>query len=863
MLVSTLRGEQPFQLTMPLRKGVEVLVAKIGRFDSMMENPSLIPTLLHSLPTSTFTASCFNKLLKELSTQRLLLHKKNFSAISNLTFPTLAQLFVSSSSRLGEGDDFLEWYNLICKILQKLIGNTMQSLVAGGENIKEGEGWILEKLVINCCGFLARVKGERAYDPSSLTGNSSNSFSHKTITSKGDTNTKAAENNLQIAVAACGRFYTEEVCEILAKIAICAMMPLTRRDLEEWQNDPEQYMVSVEQATISTDAHAAGQQLFLTLQESSHRPLLSKFLLSFLNDYNSQISSASLEANSMAAMSVQLVGDLKVLQWDAIFTAAGIAASSLEDQIDFTDWFCKALAPALTTIMQSPSPPNPNPNPNNTALPVLRHRIVWLLGCYVNSLSDALRPQIYSALVSVLNHDSVKSDAMVKLTCVKTLNGLFEDWDFDIPAFHLLSAPTIRGLYALLDRVEELESSTLILQTASVLIARMGMSLGVEAANAVVLPLLQIWEMAGDKNVLRKHVLSILTNVSAAVTPEEVALLYPVVQPMLDLATNPGDAHVYLTDDALRLWLALMRVAREYDEGFHLLFPKISNIVINMDWEHLKVCMLILESYIFVGKQTFWNQMFLSLVGNVKAKAATYIMLPIDALMRRFPLEGSQMLLEGGVYNSILKCCVDVIRDAKEREPDIILVQWISIVGRGLIVNRDTIIQGLFKPQGVCSPTEFLNLMLEKFDSTGYGWGKTGQIRRRVWVCALASLLPGADGPVGGPGWEGVWDTLMLKNLDQFVNMCVDVLTEDAAGSVGEGEQFYDSEEDTPISGAEEYEKKLRTEIQSDSVVAVNLKTFVKARIDGCAIVVGPARWREAIESCEPVVVQQLMKLLN
>lgn len=87
--------------------------------------------------------------------------------------------------------------------------------------------------MINCCGFLARVKGERAYDPSSLTGNSSSSFSHKTITSKGDTNTKAAENNLQIAVAACGRFYTEEVCEILAKIAICAMMPLTRRDLEE------------------------------------------------------------------------------------------------------------------------------------------------------------------------------------------------------------------------------------------------------------------------------------------------------------------------------------------------------------------------------------------------------------------------------------------------------------------------------------------------------------------------------------------------------------------------------------------------------------------------------------------------------
>jgi hypothetical protein len=205
---------------------------------------------------------------------------------------------------------------------------------------------------------------------------------------------------------------------------------------------------------------------------------------------------------------------------------------------------------------------------------------------------------------------------------------------------------------------------------------------------------------------------------------------------MLDLSTSGGDAHVYLTDDALRLWLALMRVAPQYNEGFHLLFPKISNIVVNMDWEHLKVCMMILESYIFVGSQTFLNQyagevsrMFMAVVGNVKAKAATYIMLAIDALMRKFPMEGSQMLLEGGVFKSILKCCVDVIRDAKEREPDVILVQWMSIIGRGILVNRDGMIQGLFGAEAVCSPEEFLGLMLEKVRRCGERAGRSGAKR--------------------------------------------------------------------------------------------------------------------------------------
>ena len=156
-------------------------------------------------------------------------------------------------------------------------------------------------------------------------------------------------------------------------------------------------------------------------------------------------------------------------------------------------------------------------------------------------------------------------------------------------------------------RSSKLESLTTVLQTIGALVARMNRHLGVEvsaarcrrrttpmphnactpshhlfilrqAANAVVQPLLQIWDGAGDKNVLRKYVLSILTSVSGVVRPADAKLLYPVVQPMLDVATSGGSENVYLTDDALRLWLALMRVATEYDEGFHLLFPRVINI---------------------------------------------------------------------------------------------------------------------------------------------------------------------------------------------------------------------------------------------------------------------------------------------
>ena len=192
-----------------------------------------------------------------------------------------------------------------------------------------------------------------------------------------------------------------------------------------------------------------------------------------------------------------------------------------------------------------------------------------------------------------------------QLACVKTFNGAFEDWDFDVESFGGLATPAVAGMYELLRSMDELESMTLILQTISILVARVGKSLSIEAANAVVQPLLQIWEGADEKNVLRKYVLSILTSVTGVVRPEDAKVLYSVVHPMLDVATAGGDAHVYLTDDALRLWLALMRVAKGYDEGFHMLFPRLMTIVVNMDWEHLKVCMLILETYVYVGGEIF------------------------------------------------------------------------------------------------------------------------------------------------------------------------------------------------------------------------------------------------------------------
>ena len=663
-----------------------------------------------------------------------------------------------------------------------------------------------------------------------------------------------------------------------------------------------------------------------------------------LLDYDSQLAAANIEAGlsqSSPAGAPHANTTQSVLLWDAVYTAAGVSSSILGDRVDFSSWFSRSLLPSLTLLCGSNSS---NAPASSKPLPVLLHRIVWLLGCWIHALTDSLRPPVYAALVAVLQDSSGRPDARVKLSCVQTLNAACEDWDFLAPAFAPLAATAIQGLYRLLQTATELESLALCLETTRVIVARMGADLPVDALNAAVTPLPSIWSGTGSTHqILRSHVLSILAAVAAVVAPTDAVLLYPVALPMLQAAIggtgDPSSDHVHLADDALKLTLTLMRIAATYEENFHVLFPKIAQMVITGDWEHLRVCMMLLELYILNGGATFLaahaasvTEMLVKTIGNVKTKAAGLVMLGVDALLRKFPAEGGKLLVDGGCVHVVLKCCHHVVRERKEREPDVCLVQWMSVLARVLLGNPAALNammsqagsqdgnggycfvveeegeaegeeeeqeeqeergggggrngamngEGVQESAGILTCQGLIRLFFEKFDCVGYGGNRTGKVRRKLWCLFLASLLPTAE---GGGGDEQklareAWGGSLLGNMDSFVNLSVDVLTElksdaeDRSGGGGGGggnadDSYssvvdYDSEEETIHGGQEQYEQKLRDLSRADCVVEADLKGYVRGKMEACCALLGEARWNEAVtDMCEPAVLAQLMALLR
>ncbi|GMI29797.1 hypothetical protein TrRE_jg3088, partial [Triparma retinervis] len=147
-LIFTLQIPPPLPFSSAIRNSICAIVAKIGRSDTASDFPALLPTLLQSLPGNNFTTNCLNKLLKELSMQRILLHKKNFALISSSSFPIVMKLFTDYCNQLSPAltsadptglmsvnQDLLLHFKIMTKIANKLLVNTLPSLLSTAETV--------------------------------------------------------------------------------------------------------------------------------------------------------------------------------------------------------------------------------------------------------------------------------------------------------------------------------------------------------------------------------------------------------------------------------------------------------------------------------------------------------------------------------------------------------------------------------------------------------------------------------------------------------------------------------------------------------------------------------------------------------
>ena len=772
---------------------VAVTVSKIVRSECLSPTPSqLLAPLLTPLISSISSAPVLlslSKILKELSTIRLKAQKERFRELSVTLLPPLVELFEKidpTATTLNIDVD-----HLVTKCISLILSNNLPTILSS------------EHSITYCDKFIARVISTTLPSiASTITTSSATATSKmfkwvfKTIseTSKNHpiefsryspqffdffvryidywgslTSPTKYEGISSMATTTCCKFFssiysnpqpstlpllTAETTMKIGTFPILHLLTPLRSKIDYWLSSPEAFYldysygseVASTTAAVDHGLSKAGEDLWLSCLESeAGKDVLAGFVGKGVGGGMAE----QIRAVDSGEDGLERKGE-------GVWTAVGLGACVFENAIDFGAWFDATLRPCMTLFKSQRHQSQSQPQPH-----ILKQRLIWLLGCHISSYTPEIRPAIYDFVVHMLMKATTADneiEVVIGLTSVTTLNSLLEDWEFQADDFSCFADEALKSMYTLLGVLEELEHREIVLKTCEVLVVRLGPSLPRVSYSTAVTPLLQIWQasISNNNNILRKHVLSILLSITSNIHESDALELYTVTIPMLDYsldAENHAD-DAFLLEEALKLWLTLVRMAPSYNESLHTLFRHLIGIV-KQDFEHLKLVTMILEVYIMVGRETFLNaygaatcEIFLVCAGHVKSKGTSYCLAPLNALLRNFPVAGAGLLLQGGVIRRFCDLGEANSRGDKDCENDFSTVNWLTVLARAGLANDE--ILALLKNNVVVA-----NLYIDKFEVSGNS--------KMLWVLFLACLVSA---------------NVLLDKLDDVVSIYVDFIKE-------------------------------------------------------------------------------------
>lgn len=459
-------------------------------------------------------------------------------------------------------------------------------------------------------------------------------------------------------------------------------------------------------------------------------------------------------------------------------------------------------------------------------------------------------------MVEVLAADTSKhNDIAVKLSAVQAISIMASNFDEAMEEGVPYAAFIVNALYRLANECEELESQSSVLDTIPVILTYIigtGRDITPEVATGAIAPLPSVWDNCCLARVpLRRNVILILTVVVASTGPAEAERLLHIALPIIASSVDPRSSadHSFLVGDALLLWLSILRNSGTYNSTIGEMFQLVVRLV-EVDFEHLRLLMMIAEMYVMIGGNAFLytnadalSRLLHLTVGQVRQRGAKYIGLVLEALLREYPSGGGLFLLRNGVLSTMLHSCALNYFDDEQRESDGVLTVYLNSLARILIASPGILDDTLPFGNDSAAGGSFSYLELVRFISWVYCvvWhtrrccvillysfvcmllGRLGQLRiylkllnehtgtfsQCLWMKFLLTFfpLPQAATP------QNRLSEAFANVIDAFLLRCVKVLPGLLSGHKHIPEYYqpeYASDEETIDTGQERYEAMLK-----------------------------------------------------
>ncbi|XP_015109541.1 importin-11 [Diachasma alloeum] len=457
-------------------------------------------------------------------------------------------------------------------------------------------------------------------------------------------------------------FFTPEILKEISSWLVTRYFLLTPSDLELWTTDPENYAVDDSRDSWKYSLRPCVETLFLSFFPQFRKHLVS-ILVELMQRYHQPV-----DPNDFHGMLLK----------DAVYHAIGLAASDLYDDVDFDTWFS-------TTLKQEMKVTNSNYR-------IVKRRVCWLIGKWIGvKFSGDLRPEFYKMMTEALGPEE---DLVVRIEASDTLKRALDDWQFDRADFGPYLETSFTLLFNLLREATECDTKMQVLYVISFMIERIGEHIKPHlAAFTNYLP--SLWQISEDHNMLRCAIISTLVHYEKALGPESV-ILEPVIVGMIALSCDMNqDAHVYLLEDGLQLWLALL-------ENTPAVTPGIIDLLRNMpalldgelDQVTLKPAVYVIQDYVVLSPETFLGEIGASIVegikgimGDLREEDLRLIFNLLEKILKVLPEEGPHII------RPLLPRTFNIIYVMEEYKNPRILDNSLKIFARVLLNSREVFSQ--------------------------------------------------------------------------------------------------------------------------------------------------------------------------
>lgn len=626
-----------------------------------------------------------------------------------------------------------------------------------------------------------------------------------------------------------GGVLTNDFVLRLMEVLVTQYFVLRPADLRDWEQDPDEWERREEEIVDAWEfsLRSCSEKLFLDLV-INFKELLVPRLLQVFHEY-AQVSNHN------------------VLLKDSLYSAIGIAAACLEDILDFNTFLRTTLVPEVQIT---------SPNYN-----ILRRRTAILLAQWIPIKPESLdRVAAYQIFTHLLTNQEELNDHVVQVTAARQLRMVLEPFEFNYADFQPYATPLLSSLMSLIKATELSETKMALLETVRIAVTKLEGHIE-PYAQGIMSTLPPLWTESGEEHLMKQAILTMLTAIVNSLGQKSLSYHDSILPIIHDSVQTDSEAIVYLLEEALDLWSAILQQTPSDAPSEQLLALSQSLLpLLELGGEQLRQIFEIIESYAILSPATVLSPSFLDpllmslksllpMLSSSRARDAAHAPHVLENLVASISAETSASvpaqqalshLLTSMINTGYLASMLEILREAYEyhqdprpnrKAPDVIgpgETSLYSLIARMVLLSPEITVQAISATNIHSTSNANLPVVswvlaewLDRFVDIG------DVLRKKLQVLALTSLLSASTPP---------FPELALENLQSFLttwtDICIELGEEAAEESMGDYLWHNKPAGDVPEwpdASPEDGRKRLLS--NRDPIYTINVRDFVAVKI--------------------------------